>query len=538
MKNLKPKITLFILAGAFLASAPATQAQTGLNTDDGIQIGNSTTTNAGVIRFDGSDFEGYDGSSWNSFTAGGGGASPWMTSGSDVYYDGGDVGIGISNPLVPLHVFDPGIVTARLVSGNSANNQFDFYVNGAASIDDRTFISQQSSQFRFGNNRPGNNFDWWMTPSAGSGRAVMTLEAEDGYLGLGTTTPTEMLHITGNSGDGILVENANPDVEIQITGNGTGEFKLVQPGVSFGGAVFALDAGNDVARISTTATSNSGLTMSTGDSSPNFGFGTLPSDEHKVQINLNSSAGATPSAQLNIRENNNGDYARLQFSNFGVDEYWHIATKSAPTLTGDSDMRFFFWDDVANSGTNIMTIDGDAEAVGIGTTEPDLDLHVVQSTSNEGILVEHQSNGNQWGVGVGLNSNNYKFLFNGTIMADIDDATGAFAAISDRRFKDNIQEMPSVLDKIMALKASTYTYNTTDSNETSYGFIAQEVEEVFPEFVKQLGEENDYKGLNYDNFGVIAIKAIQEQQAIIEAQQAQINALIKQNQDILDKLED
>ncbi len=528
---------VFALGALLIFATPDVQAQIGINADDGIKVGNSTTTTAGNIRFDGADFEGYDGSTWKSFTAGGGGATPWMTSGSDVYYDGGDVGIGLTNPAYALHVLDAGSTPVTIQSGSANTNQLFMFVNGSTATADRSFIGMQTNQFRFGNNRWGNNFDWYATTAAGSGRVVMTLDAEDGNLGLGTAAPSEKLHITGNSGDGILVENANPDVEIQVTGNGTGEFKLVQPGVSFGGGVFALDAGNDVVRIATSATSNSGITMSTGDSTPNFGIGTLPSDEHKVEINVNSSAGATPTAQLNIRENNNADFARLQFSNFGVDEYWHIAARSAPTLSGDSDIRFYFWDDVANSGVNILTIDGDAESVGVGTTDPDLDLHVKQSVSNQGIMVEHQSNTNNWGVGVGVNTFNYKFLFNGSIVADIDDATGAFNALSDRSLKRDIEEMPSVMSKLMALKPSTYKYNADESNTTCYGFIAQEVEEIFPEFVSQLGE-GEYKGLAYDNFAVIAVKAIQEQQSVIEAQQAQIDALIKQNQEILDRLND
>jgi len=43
--------------------------------DGGIKIGTSSNTNAGAIRWTGSDFEGYDGSSWVSLTSGGSGFS-------------------------------------------------------------------------------------------------------------------------------------------------------------------------------------------------------------------------------------------------------------------------------------------------------------------------------------------------------------------------------------------------------------------------------------------------------------------------------
>lgn len=74
-----------------------------------INIGNASTGTAGAIRWNGSDFEGYDGSGWVSLTAGnGGGASPWTQSstGTDVYFDasGGKVGIGTDTPMDELHV--------------------------------------------------------------------------------------------------------------------------------------------------------------------------------------------------------------------------------------------------------------------------------------------------------------------------------------------------------------------------------------------------------------------------------------------------
>lgn len=58
-----------------IARLNATQAFSGLNTfDDGLVLGSSVGSDvAGAIRWNGMDFEGYNGTSWVSFTAGGGG---------------------------------------------------------------------------------------------------------------------------------------------------------------------------------------------------------------------------------------------------------------------------------------------------------------------------------------------------------------------------------------------------------------------------------------------------------------------------------
>ncbi len=83
-----------------------------------VKIGNSSGTGAGTIRWTGSDFEGYDGSSWNSLTASGGGTSlPAGINGSTLRHDGTDwtsvtnlfnngtrVGIGTTTPAEALDV--------------------------------------------------------------------------------------------------------------------------------------------------------------------------------------------------------------------------------------------------------------------------------------------------------------------------------------------------------------------------------------------------------------------------------------------------
>jgi Holliday junction resolvasome RuvABC DNA-binding subunit len=72
----------------------------------------------------------------------------------------------------------------------------------------------------------------------------------------------------------------------------------------------------------------------------------------------------------------------------------------------------------------------------------------------------------------------------------------------------------------------TYHYNkNNDSDPRLYGFVAQEVEKVFPEFVSIAG--NGYKGIAYNNFSVIAIQAIREQQQIINELKSRIEVLEK-----------
>jgi len=169
---------------------------------------------------------------------------------------------------------------------------------------------------------------------------------------------------------------------------------------------------------------------------------------------------------------------------------------------------------------------GDQTRVGINNSTPLTDLHIVQQSSNNldntrGIRLQ-SPNGNQWRVFLDP-SNNYIFQYNNNLYSYIEPVGGAFVNPSDERLKKDIYPLDNVLDKTLQLQAKTYHYTVNSSTDRhSYGFLAQDVEKLFPEFV--FTSETGYKGIAYSNFSVIAIKAIQEQQEIIKALQIQVEA--------------
>jgi hypothetical protein len=105
-----------------------------------------------------------------------------------------------------------------------------------------------------------------------------------------------------------------------------------------------------------------------------------------------------------------------------------------------------------------------------------------------------------------------------------------FAALSDVREKQNIEALTNSLDKITSLNPVEFDW-ITSGEHCKAGFIAQEVEEVFPEFVVENmsseGQE-ERKGLTGGMTGGIVahlVKAIQEQQTLIESLTTRIAAL-------------
>ena len=82
---------------------------------------------------------------------------------------------------------------------------------------------------------------------------------------------------------------------------------------------------------------------------------------------------------------------------------------------------------------------------------------------------------------------------------------------SDRRLKKNIKEINYGLDTIMNLNPKQYDWKKDDRHDI--GFIAQEVEEIIPEIVKDKKHfDKEIKTLDYEKLTAVLIKAVQEQQ--------------------------
>ncbi len=130
------------------------------------------------------------------------------------------------------------------------------------------------------------------------------------------------------------------------------------------------------------------------------------------------------------------------------------------------------------------------------------------------------------------NTNSLAGFFSGNV-----NVTGVLTQGSDRRLKDNIQNEAATMDQIMQLRPTTYQFKNkgefADLNLASgqqHGFIAQELEEVFPELVgratamlgQNLDEENfspgrqfEFRTVNYMALIPILTKGMQEQQTTI-----------------------
>ena len=94
---------------------------------------------------------------------------------------------------------------------------------------------------------------------------------------------------------------------------------------------------------------------------------------------------------------------------------------------------------------------------------------------------------------------------------------GSFVQSSDRRMKENIVDSENQLDKINQLKVRDYNKINDSSKKKHIGFIAQELQEVFPHLV--IEAEDEAKTLQIYKVGIVPllVKAVQELSAKVEA---------------------
>ena len=97
---------------------------------------------------------------------------------------------------------------------------------------------------------------------------------------------------------------------------------------------------------------------------------------------------------------------------------------------------------------------------------------------------------------------------------------------SDGRLKINITPLQNSLDKILQLQG--VEYDRTDYEKHEIGMVAQEVEKVIPDLVKEDSEGT--KILEYQNLTAVLVEAIKEQQE-------QIDSLKQTVQELSTKLE-
>jgi hypothetical protein len=258
------------------------------------------------------------------------------------------------------------------------------------------------------------------------------------------------------------------------------------------------------------------------DSSGNVGIGTTP-------------ASASSTTRMHIH--NGTSTAILQLTGAGVGTTDSDGTELAADDNGDFRIRNFESGSMQffNNGSERMRIDSGGNLL-VGQTT--LNYNAAGSSMGSGGLFRACVEGGMVAAlnrrasdGVILN-----FYKDGSTVGSI--STNANSLPSDRNFKRDISDLDLGLNLVTKLKPSQFRYKISDEDSPiMYGLIAQDLEESLTEvgieknstWLLQHEPKNDEKqsdySLDYLKLTPVLIKAIQEQQTLIETQQTTINDL-------------
>jgi hypothetical protein len=168
---------------------------------------------------------------------------------------------------------------------------------------------------------------------------------------------------------------------------------------------------------------------------------------------------------------------------------------------------------------------------GFGVTGGLLQIHADNSTSDvaigygsSGSFTERMRVKGSGNVGIGTTSPTDKLYVVGNIVA-----TGSVTSLSDERYKREVSSMNGIMPSLMQLRPVFYRWKHNEYPQNNFsdtrqiGFIAQELEKVYPELVHMGGD--GYRSVDYSKLTPLLVAALQEQQVQIKAIQAELDAL-------------
>ncbi|WP_409480109.1 tail fiber domain-containing protein [Pseudobdellovibrio sp. HCB154] len=395
----------------------------------------------------------------------------------------GYVGMGTLTPSANLHVFAPDTDTATIAATGSAQGSGMLYVGqstayGAGMLyngDDSPAMLGASDDVVFFRRDNGTDYEVFKY------RYNSDNVTFNGRVGIGTAAPQGSLHIVST------VSQVNSPTEGIFLGKSAGDDYQIQLTQTGGTPHIDLSRGTNTdfdGRISSTA--NSTLSLGTASAS--------------MLLNLNGTnvgiGTASPASKFEVRGGNTFMEGKAYvYSNSG----WGSVTPSISLAIGDND-----------TGINWVS-DG-----------------VLQIYGNNAVRMHFALDGNN---GIGTTTPSYKLDVNGTIRGfGITDS-------SDARLKKNIMPLDFSLEKILQIEGVSYNWIDKDrSPKKQIGFIAQQLEEIYPELVET--DKQGMKSVNYSHLVAPLVEAVKTLYNKITGVEREIASLKAENEELKTKVKE
>jgi len=287
-----------------------------------------------------------------------------------------------------------------------------------------------------------------------------------------------------------------------------------------------------------------------------------------VLTNTTSSTGTVYGYYNYISANGTGTHYGL-YSNVpgGTNDYsavFYAGNVVANEIGGNYDFRI-----EGDTDPNNFFVDASTNNIGIGQATPTEKLHVnanrvLIQNGSDAIYSSYNTGGFRFELigsypgwdtraiylgGYNVNNTNTNIyddankIYCGGAFGTLPIYATAFVNVSSGKLKKNVSPSSYGLAEILQINPVKYQYIFDQSGVFQLGFIAEEMAEVVPELVafhdedNNIASEGEAKGIDYSKMTAVLVKAVQEQQEMIELQNKQLIKLQEENVEFRQELE-
>ena len=342
----------------------------------------------------------------------------------------------------------------------------------------------------------------------GTGTTEIMRLTQDGYLGIGTTNPEEVLHVNGNIRvHGDIFGPLHNSIEIQGRGNGNDTngnvegliLKNIKSDTGTPVTTSQIDVAYNGLYFHTNETERMRIT-----SAGNVGIGT---DSPQEKLSVLGTVMAAGSEAFVLERNS------TTFNDANTPRRWTIGMDPSTDTNATPWPRYMDWFNLTyytTNGTNIRALTiTTGGGVGIGTTVPTEKLHVngvaraTSFTSTSDDRVKHNE-------------------------TPLTDSLGLISQLHPKRYLKTQQMYDASLNITIDASGNYTDISENDVVTEEIGIIAQDVLSIddlsflVKPSLDPSGNETGPMGLDYQSLFVLSIQAIQELKARIETLEAQV----------------
>ncbi len=531
-----------------------------------VKIGNYTgTAQAGMIRWTGIDYEGYNGTSWVSLTSTNG-TSQWITTGNNIYYNSGNVGVGVSNPGAKLDVNGKTKTTSlQVTNGATAGSVMKSDASGNATWQtlDLTDLLGGFTNSDFSCLSVIGTVDIFGTSIAVTGNYAFVVGGDMKVINVSNPSAPFIAGAIGVSGSAVdisgnyayvvgsgmqIIDISNPSIPFVVSNIGVDGSSIAVLGnyayVVGNGMLQVIDVSNPSAPFEAGNISIGGSSVAVSN---NYAY-VVGSGMHIIDV-------SNPSAPFEA------SYIGVSGSSVAVsNNYAYVVGSSMHIIDVSNPSAPFEASYIGVSGSSVAVSNNYAYVVGSGMHIIDVSIpsapfevgsisvagnsvaasgyvyvlsdmmKVIQPTCSSsmgivsGTIVSqpntwHQSgtaiyNANNGNVGIGISSPTHRLQLSNDDAAKT--STSTWVVTSDERLKDIRGDYHKGLKEIVELHPINYFYKNVDGRtftsevlaKENQGFSAQAVQKIFPEAI--VTDSDGYLNLNIHPIIVAQVNAIKE----------------------------